>query len=312
MARHLYIGNDVAVARTAAGILDDKAVEIQKLSASGPTAMVPGDTIASSPQFRIVQGNGTRDIVSPWIYGKDVINWGGRSAAAQTAEVAVATISTNALAAGTHTLKVINLTNGASPSEMKSYDIAVAASANPTTQGAALLVAIDADVPHWVKTTAHSSGAVSLTGYKKGEVKADGSVQEELVHMTFTFEALSTASAANDSTMAVTYSTVGSRGTGDGYYVKQTEENLRGAQYGYYNRLELPNTPGLTAVVGTAYDMYTIAATKDGSSASQINGVDNLIEINIAMDPSTAAITNLFESQLNGYLASANFGSVNL
>ena len=85
MARHLYIGNDVAVARTAAGILDDKAVEIQKLSASGPTAMVPGDTIASSPQFRIVQGNGTRDIVSPWIYGKDVINWGGRSAAAQTA-----------------------------------------------------------------------------------------------------------------------------------------------------------------------------------------------------------------------------------
>ena len=65
MARHLYIGNNVAVARTAAGILDNKAVEIQKLSASGPTAMVAGDTIADSAQFRIVQGTGTRDIVSP-------------------------------------------------------------------------------------------------------------------------------------------------------------------------------------------------------------------------------------------------------
>ena len=64
--------------------------------------------------------------------------------------------------------------------------------------------------------------------------------------------------------------------------------------------------------MATAYDMYTIAATKDGSSSSQIHGVDNLVEINIAMDPTTAAITNLFESQINGYLSSANFGPVNL
>ena len=79
MARHLMIGNAVAVDRTVAGILDAGAIEIQKNSASGPTTMVAGDTIANSPQFRIVQGNGTRDIVSPWIYGKDVINWSGKS-----------------------------------------------------------------------------------------------------------------------------------------------------------------------------------------------------------------------------------------
>ena len=80
----------------------------------------------------------------------------------------------------------------------------------------------------------------------------------------------------------------------------------------YYLRGHLPNTPADTSVTATAYDVYTIAATKDGSSASQIHGVDNLIEVNIAMDPATAAITNLFESQMNGYLASATFGPVNL
>ena len=49
--------------------------------------MVPGDTIANSTQFRIVQGTATKNIVSPWMYGKDVINWSGRSAAAQVAQV---------------------------------------------------------------------------------------------------------------------------------------------------------------------------------------------------------------------------------
>ena len=90
------------------------------------------------------------------------------------------------------------------------------------------------------------------------------------------------------------------------------EDDQKGNQYGYYMRGHLPNTPADTSVTATAYDMYTIAATKDGSSASQIHGVDNLIEVNIAMDPATAAITNLFESQINGYLSSANFGPVNL
>ena len=34
--------------------------------------------------------------------------------------------------------------------------------------------------------------------------------------------------------------------------------------------------------------MYVIAATKDGSSSSQINGVDNLIEINLALEAADA------------------------
>ena len=65
MARHLAIGNAVAVSYSS-GVLAAGAVDIQKLSASGPTTMVAGDTIADSAQFRIVQGNGTTNIVSPW------------------------------------------------------------------------------------------------------------------------------------------------------------------------------------------------------------------------------------------------------
>ena len=94
--------------------------------------------------------------------------------------------------------------------------------------------------------------------------------------------------------------------------VKQMEEDLRGAQYGYYNRVQLPVTPTQTAVTGTSYDMYHIAATKDGSSSSQIHGVDNVIELNIAFDITTATITQALEGVLNPYMNSAGFGSINL
>ena len=182
MARHLYIGNNVANAYTA-GVLADKAIDVQKLSATGPTSMVPGDTIASSTQFRIVQGTATKNIVSPWIYGKDVINWSGRSAAAQTAQVFDIALATNATAASTHEFKLINMTNGAEPFEMKSYEYTVAAGATPTAQCTALTAAINADLPHWVSSIANGGTNIGITGFTKGAVKADGSVQEELVEM---------------------------------------------------------------------------------------------------------------------------------
>ena len=75
MARHLFIGDDTAVSYSN-GVLADNALDVQKLvnSATGVyTSLAPGDTIADAAQIRIVQGNGTTNIVSPWFYGKDVI-----------------------------------------------------------------------------------------------------------------------------------------------------------------------------------------------------------------------------------------------
>ena len=311
MARHLYIGNDVAVSYDAStGALANGALDVQKLSASGPTSMVAGDTIADSAQFRIVQGNGTTNIVSPWIYGKDVINWSGKSHAAQTAQVGTLAFSGTAGSAYTLRCKIINKTNGESPVEYKNYEISVASSAANTAVSAALSTEINNDLPHWIKTVSNSSGTITVTGYKKGETKADGSTQEDVVIWDFMDNSgdwdTTTVTVDVDATSGA------SRGYGDGYYVKQMEEDLRGAQYGYYNRVQLPNTPALVTEVAEPYDMYNITATKDGSSNSQIHGVDNLIEINIAFDSGTAALTSALEGVLNPYLLSAGFANVNL
>ena len=48
--------------------------------------------------------------------------------------------------------------------------------------------------------------------------------------------------------------------------------------------------------------MYHIVATKDGSTNSQIKGVDNLIEINVATTAGDAD-SLIFENKLNGYFA---------
>ena len=98
----------------------------------------------------------------------------------------------------------------------------------------------------------------------------------------------------------------------DGFAVKALEDSLMGNQYGYYDRVQQPNTPSTTADTAETYDMYSIVATKDGSSSSQINGVDNLIEIIIAFDNDTATLTSALEGVLNPYMNSVGFANVNL
>ena len=49
MAKHLIIGDGTSYGVTS-GLVDDDAVSIQKLSSSGPTELVTGETIADSEQ----------------------------------------------------------------------------------------------------------------------------------------------------------------------------------------------------------------------------------------------------------------------
>ena len=76
MARHLLISDGTASA-VSSGVEADGAINVQKLSATGPADVVPGDTISDSAQIRFLQGTSGNNIVTPWFYGKDVIHFGG-------------------------------------------------------------------------------------------------------------------------------------------------------------------------------------------------------------------------------------------
>ena len=94
MARHLLIGDGT----TSTGVEANGAIGIEKLSATGPTQLVPGDTLSDSMQIRFVQGTATRNVYSPWIYGKDVINYSGKSYSAPVAHPVAARAATTATA----------------------------------------------------------------------------------------------------------------------------------------------------------------------------------------------------------------------
>lgn len=304
MARHLIVGDGTAFGVTN-GLVDDGAVSVQKMSESGPTELVLGDTFVTAPQIRIVSGGSDgKNIATPWFYGRDVVDYSGKVGAAQTAQVKRATLATNAVAAGQHTLKVMNKTNGNSPFQSKSYTITVDPNATntPTEQCTAFTTAINADLPHWVNSITNNGTSIDFTGFKKGETKADGSVQENLVEMELSFEAID--GNGNGTTMAETAQTAGSRGSGDGFYLQEYEDTLMGSQYGYYERRNLPIKPANQVATGTLYDMYNITATKDGSSSSQIHGVDNLIELTLGLVAGDAD-SLVVENKLNGYFTGA-------
>ncbi len=313
MARHLLIG-DGTTAAYANGLLADGSIDIQKLSSNGPTSLVAGDTIADSDQIRFVQGGPSNidvNIVSPWIYGKDIVVAGGRSYAASTAKDETYTISAlTATAAGEATIKVVNITNGEEPFQFKSwtYSYVIGETATNIADGLKALIAVDqADFVNCDNTGA-SDATFDFSGFIMGATMNDGLVnQGNPTNFEVVFEDVNGTDAARTLSAAV----VGSYAVGSGEYyaIKAMEEANRGVNYGFYNRVELPNTPAASAVAGSTYDVYHIVATKDGSSHSQVHGVDNLIEIYIA-SPAGDADGLLFENQLNGYIASVGFAPV--
>ena len=310
MSRHLLIGSDTAYGVTA-GLVADGAISVQKMSASGPTELVPGDTIADAPQIRVVMGDANgKNTSSPWIYGKDVINWSGKSyvaAAAQTSTILP--VTTSATSAKEIEIKFVWL-NG-SKQEMFKFSVDIVADAAIATSGAAIEAAFDAlspNVPDWLNPAASlSTATVTFTGAKRGDVCGSGRTWD---YEPVVFKTIVSLNTETTQTYTVTDNVVDATpGVGDGQAVKAFEDANMGSQYGYYERRNLPNTPANNAVVGTTYDMYSLVATKDGSSSSQINGVDNLIEINLALKAGEAASV-IVENKLNSYMASANFAPV--
>ena len=301
MSRHLIIGTNATVAYTA-GVLAEGAVDIQKQDSDGPTSLGAGEVLADADQIRVVQGGPDGNIVSPWIYGRDMVAAGSAEFAAQTPQLTRVTLSALTPEAGRFYFKVINKSNGLEPFEFKNYDIAVGAADAVADIATAIFTAVAADLPSWLSGVANpSAGVIDLTGNVKDATSEYGAIFEV---------ASDTESTANGGamvlTVAVDNTTSYSPGIGDGNFIAKMEEEQMGVGYGYYNRIGQPITPTATAVKGTSYDLYHIVVTKDGSSHSQIHGVDNLIEIYVAL-PDSAGDSAAFEGQLVPYAADAGF-----
>tara|TARA_R110002012_G_scaffold11069_5_gene49690 strand:- start:9732 stop:10724 length:993 start_codon:yes stop_codon:yes gene_type:complete len=330
MARHLIIGNNAAA--TGANSEVNLAVNVQKLSAKGPVAIAPGDTVADSDSIRLVQGTGGVNYYSPWIKGRNVVSYSGKSASApvsQSSTIVVAAAATNTTAIDM-TVKFVNKTNGqADPFDARSYTIStidtgintkaeigenlagLMLSSYDVAGGASITTTQSDDLPHFVKSIAwDDTDTLTFVGYDKGEVKQNGQIAEHQSVFEIFVENASSAAAGGQLTIAT--GTSASEGIGGGFFVREMEEIAQGVGFGYYDRRNLPIQPALTSVTATNYDMYSIVASKDGSTTSAINGVDNLIEIVVAFDPATAGLTSALEGKLNPYLNSVGFGSVNL
>ena len=337
MARHLLIGSGVDSA-VSSGVEADGAITVQKLSATGPTDMVPGDTISDSAQVRFMQGTSGNNIVSPWIYGKDVFHFGGIAYATSSDQSSscLMVADTNSTDIVT-TMSFVDLTGGGKAGvhgglpftpDAKKFNITTnSGGTNTATEmadalGAQMIAAGTSgsfgatsfsEGPDFIDTVQNNgSGTLTFVGFKPGDTDRKGNVVKEVTRFKVVY---SSNSAATGGDITVT-DTAASAGYGDGLYLRDLEESVMGNNYGYYNRIQQPVAPTTTAVAGTDYDVYNIVATKDGSSSSQIHGVDNLIEINIAMptDASGAGSTwgLQFEGKLNPYMNSAGFASVNL
>jgi len=300
MSRHLLIGTG-ATSNVSSGVEVDGAVSFQKMTESGPAALELGDSIADAPQIRVIQGTSGNNIVSPWFYGRDVIDFSGKSYVAPTACTVTDTIASATTSAGTLVLKFVRL-DGPRP-EFFSFATEIADSVAHTAADAVIKTAFeDASLvkPDWLNPVcdATAGSTVVFSGAKRGDTAYSGNSWDyapvQLKLIVESYDGTGQTHTASTSANA-------SPGVGGGYAVKAFEDALMGVQYGYYNRVELPIAPANTAVVGSTYDMYHIAATKDGSSNSQINGVDNLIEINIAMPEGSDADRILLENTLNGY-----------
>tara|TARA_R110002020_G_scaffold425551_3_gene634981 strand:- start:508 stop:1434 length:927 start_codon:yes stop_codon:yes gene_type:complete len=308
MARHLLISDGT----TSTGVEANGAVGIEKLSATGPTQLVPGDTLSDSMQIRFVQGTATRNIYSPWIYGKDVVNFSGKSYSAPVAHTVAARAATTATATGEIVIKFVR-TDGTTP-EFFSFSVTPTSATSTIAQTAVdIETAYDAltNIPDWLNPDSADDGVDDcvFTGALRGDTCQSGNTWE---YGPVTFNIIIESNGMTAQTItAVNNVTVAQPGYGDGFAVRAFEESQQGTSHGFYMRGHLPKQPTLASATATNYDMYSIVATKDGSSSSQINGVDNLIEISIAFVAGNADGL-IFEGKLNPWMNSTGFSSVNL
>lgn len=311
--RQLLIGTG-ATATYASGLLANGAIAAFKKDANGEMVKLNlGDTIVDAPEICFMQGTAAENIVSPWISGKNIINWSGLSYEAQTAKkIRVTVSSTTSTSAGSVDIKFIRREEQPQEFHILSTHIAIGLDQDAIVNAIEAQAAADiaaGNWPEWLSTTISNNGnaTVDFTGSKNGDTTVSGATWKE---GAVEFVTAIDSSEVTPNTFTESVETALVKGSGNGYDVERMENELMGSGYGYYNRMHFPKSPANTAVVGTNYDVYSIVATKDGSTSPQIKGVDNLMEIYVA---AVAGDTDsaLFQDILNAYLL-GTFPSITL
>lgn len=303
--RQLIVAAEAALAPIA-GVVNAGAVSVEKQSPAGPVELGVGDTIAQAPKIRLVQGTPEgRNIVTPWIDGRDIIAWKKEDYAAQVAQVSTCTIPTAGIftAAGTATVKLIGLNQGQAQFERKSYTIEVGPGTtvlNANAFAVELAARITDDRPSFVATAVAGvvglNEVVTITGTT---FSLTASPTTELGNFRLADEGLATNGVVN--TIATTAQP--SLGAGTAEVLAQYERSLQGDR-SFYNRVTQPNTPPsyIDTATPTLYDVYSIVASN--GTAGQIKGVDNLRSISVAWNSVGGVQDVAWLAKLNPWMAS--------
>tara|TARA_R110000796_G_scaffold10289_1_gene34316 strand:- start:3022 stop:3954 length:933 start_codon:yes stop_codon:yes gene_type:complete len=306
MARHLLIGNGVAPV-IANGLATDKSIALQTEAGA---VMDGNDTFALSNTFRVVQGTAGNNIVSPWINGKNIISVTAAPYVAAVAHTAKITATGSSTAAGFVNLKFVR--KGGTHPEF--FHLTVAAPLAVNTADALGILIFNAynaaSKPDWLATTCTEASALVTFSGAKNSATWEGGLVPFAVILEENTVGTTTFPIVNDFASAVS-------GTGVGYDLLKLEKEHQGINSGFYNRIFFPNAPATTVDVTVTYDIITIVATKDGSTTSSINGVDNLIQIDIAMqampvdgDTAADAVLDVLQTALNAYTGTVGFAAV--
>ncbi len=330
MARQFLIGEEGGTTNVGTGVLADTQLDVQALggnpnvpasnSETGPYSWAPGDP---QPELiRIVQGTTAGvNVYSNWFNPRNVIVYDGNSYTAATAATATLTFTGNSVTtAGQDGLLHIKLTKKGGPvQEFFTFEVdfnaggggvTTADSAADALVGTAWDAIADDKKPDWIHPDVNITAGTTVvwSGRVPGDTTNSGGTWDEDASQI----EVSIVGRGDIATCVYsTSSTGGLNGVGTYYSVKSLEDKMKGIMYGYYNRLELPNSPDNGAVVGGTYDLVGIVATKDGSSASgQIHGVDNLDELTIALRSGVATLSGAantsFVEKLNAVISLGN------
>ena len=317
--RQLLISSGGTVAYDAAtGLLAPGAIDVVGLSADGPTTLAPGQTISDFAAIRLIQGTtaGVANVVSPWIDGTSVSRWAGQSFVAQTAQNTTWGFTTNPTAGTEFTCKVIDRSIGQAPFTRKS---ATYTAVTGDVVGNVVIGIMESLTGLSVADGTLAAGVANVIPGMGDRVTANinsiaagAATTITLVGTTFAVNPYNTAASfesANENldgafgtVIAVTAVAAPAIGNGgDGNFIVELETSLQGMGRGFYNRIQLPNTPPAYAVAATTYDLYKLGF--GNAEPGSIRGVDNYREITIAA-PAGDADGAIFENKINPWLNS--------